>query len=391
MAPSPSRRKLLRASVLPAALSLAGCGLFRSGGDPVEGPVTADGSGSVAPPSSPDRCLSAPEAAQRSRPTPPEHEDVGPENEALPGEHLATYGLALFAAGDRIAANQTSDAMMLGESDTFGTVVWSTDDGSILERFDNGLTGAITADHRGRLAIGGVVNVEIRESDGTLARALSGGDEPFGPRIGHRISDLVFTADGSRLVVLGADGRITVWAVDDGACRMENELATDLTSVIALSISPVDGILAVCGEGGPVELWDPSTGARTGTVEGVPGTPAGLAHADDGTLIIGTDGERAVHAVDPTGALTTGPSLTASGPYWVAATTGGRVAVVGRRDNRVLLWERETDEAVELPVVPGVTGRLLFSSDGGTLYGACPSEGVIAWSGSGDWRRFDTP
>lgn len=391
MTPSPSRRHLLGASVLPAALSLAGCGLFRGTGGSEEETVYADGPPNGEPSPSPDRCLSAEEAAQRARPTPPERSDVGPDNEASPENYLSRLGVAVFAGGDRIAANQTSDALLLGDSDTFGTVVWNTADGSIIESLDNGLIGAIAAHDDGRLAIGGAANVEIRESDGELIRALTGGDEPMGPIIGDLISDLAFTADGSRLVVLGADRRVTVWNIDADTCGIEHELATELTSVIALSISPVDDSLAICGEGGPVELWDPVTGTRTGSVEGLSGTAAGLTHADDGTLIICTDGERAVHALSPSGTLTTGPELTGRGPYWVAAAPGGRVAVVGRRDNRVQLWERDTDEVSELPVVPGSAGRLVFSPDGSTLYGASPGQGVIAWSGSDDWVRFETP
>src|SRR5699024_2790289 len=114
-------------------------------------------------------------------------------------------------------------------------------------------------------------------------------------------------------------------------------------------------------------------------------------HADDGTLILCTDDERAIHAVSPSGDVTTGPALTSSGPYWAATAPGGRVAAVAHGDNRVLLWERETDETIELPVVRGSVGRLVFSPDGGTLYGASPSQGVITWSGSGEWRAFETP
>lgn len=391
MKPSPSRRKLLGASVLPVALSLAGCGLLRGTGGAGEEPVYADGPASVDPSASPNRCLSADEAAQRSRPAPPERSDIGPENEATPEGHLSAYGLALIAGGDRIAANQSSDSLMLGESDTFGTLVWNTADGSIIKSYDNGLIGAIAAHPDGRLAIAGAANVEIRESDGELVRALTGGEEPFGPIVGHLISDLAFTADGSRLVVLGADGRVTVWNIDADTCEIGHALATELTSVLALSISPADDSLALCGEGGPVELWDPIAGTRTGSVDGMSGAAAGLAHADDGTLIICTDGDQAVHALSPSGTLTTGPTLTNSGPYWAATAPGGRVAVVSRGGNRVQLWERATGEATELPVVPGSVGRLVFSPDGGTLFGASPAQGVIAWSGSDDWLRFETP
>lgn len=398
MRSSPRRRMLLGAGILPATLSLAGCGPFRrqeSGGPGDDGPsqggaVTADGPATSDPPPSPDRCLSAEEAAQRTRPEPPAREDIGPENEALPGEHLSIFGLTLLDDGDRIAANQTSDALMLGDAESFGTVIWSTADGSILEKYDNGLVGAIAVDHQGHLAIGGTRTVEMRSAGGEVTGVMTSGEEPFGPRVGPLISDLVFTVDGSRLVVLGADQRITVWTLGEGGCGMEHELATDHTSSIALSISPVDGTLAVCGESGPVELWDAATGSRTGTVEGLPGDPAGLAYTEDGTLIVCTDGERAFHAVSPAGEITTGPELNERGPYWVTTAPGGRVAQVSRNSNRVTLWERESDEITELPVVSGSAGRIRFSSDGETLYGASPGNGVIAWSG-GEWRTFEAP
>lgn len=394
MTTSPSRRRLLGASILPAALSLVGCGPL--GGGPVEEPVTADGPASSGPSASPKSCLSADGAAQRTRPAPPERSDIGPENEATPDGRLSQHGLALLAGGARIAANQTSDALMLGESDTFGTVVWNIADGSIIESYDNGLIGAIVAHPDGRLAMGGAVTVEIRDGDGELVRAMTGGDEPFGPIVGDLVSDLAFTADGSRLVVLGADGRVTVWHLDADTCEIEHELASDLVPVIALSISPADDSLALCGESGQVEIWDPIAGTpiagpQSSGVEGIPGTAAGLAHADDGTLILCTDDEPAVHALSPAGEPTTGPALRGSGPYWAAASSGGRVATVARGDNRVVVWDRESGEASELPVVRGSVGRLVWSPDGGTLFGASPSQGVISWSGSGDWTAFDTP
>ncbi|OFT54115.1 hypothetical protein HMPREF3159_10615 [Brachybacterium sp. HMSC06H03] len=100
--------------------------------------------------------------------------------------------------------------------------------------------------------------------------------------------------------------------------------------MIALSLSPADDTLALCAEDGTVELWDPHAGTRTGAGPDLPGTVAGLAHAEDGTLI-------------------------------------------------------------ELPVVRGSAGRLVFSPDGTTLYSASPSQGVVAWSGGESWSSFETP
>lgn len=392
MSPSPRRRTLLGASVLPVALSLMGCGTEGGPDGPGEEP-RSDGGGAAAAsrPVSPDRCLPAGDAVKGSSTDPSDAGQEGTDISPLPDHHLSEFGLALFGDGSRIAANQTADAKMLGESDTSGTVVWSTADGSILEALDNGLVGAVSADQHDRLALAGVANVEIRTDSGELTQVLTGGEEPPGPRLPALISELAFTSDGSRLVVLGADGRLTVWHIDGDTCESENELATDLTSVTAISLSPVDDTLAVCGVGGPVELWDPIAGTRTGEAPDLPGTAAGLTHAHDGTLIICTDAERAVHALSPSGELTTGPELTASGPYWAAAAPDGRVAVVARGDNRVLLWSRESGGSTQLPVLPGTVGRLVWSPDGGTLYSASPAQGVVAWSGQDDWRRFETP
>lgn len=224
-----------------------------------------------------------------------------------------------------------------------------------------------------------------------MLKALTGGEEPFGPRIGNRVGDLALTADGTRLVVLGADGRVTIWHLEDETCEVEHEIAAELGTVIALSLSPADDTLALCAEDGTVELWDPHAGTRTGTGPDLPGTVAGLTHAEDGTLLLAADEERALHALAPSGEVATGPALSAEGPYWVAAGAGGRVAAVGRGDNRVLLWERESDETVELPVVRGSAGRLVFSPDGTTLYSASPSQGVVAWSGGESWSSFETP
>src|SRR5690606_40279151 len=56
---------------------------------------------------------------------------------------------------------------------------------------------------------------------------------------------------------LGADGRVTIWHLEDETCEVEHEIAAELGTVIALSLSPADDTLALCAEDGTVELWDP--------------------------------------------------------------------------------------------------------------------------------------
>ena len=96
MTPSPSRRRLLGASLLPAALSLVGCGSFGDGDEPSQDPVTADGPGRTKAAASPDRCLSHEEASRRERPEPPARAYAGPENEAIPDRPLSEYDLSLI-------------------------------------------------------------------------------------------------------------------------------------------------------------------------------------------------------------------------------------------------------------------------------------------------------
>lgn len=396
MPPQPHRRPLLVGGALLAALPLAGCGLLRRKDPEPTQPIDsdspdADSPESALPTASPTQCLSAEEAAQRTRPSPPPREEQGPEHEALPGEHLSGIGLALLPGGDRIAASHTADAILLGEAETYGTVIWNTADGTILEQLDNGLVGAIAASPDGQLALAGHVSVEIRDRDLTVQKLLtSGEDEPFAPRAGSRITDLAITADGSHLAVLGADGQVTLWRIDGEACEATGGLETDLETVTALALCPADGTLALCGPGGPVELWDTRTGERSSLVDGVPGRVGGLAYDADGTLYIAAENPSALYVLTPEGELSDGPELDQRGPFWVAAASE-RVAVVGRRNNRVQLWDRTRDEVRELPVVPGVTGRLVFSPDGGTLYAASPGEGVVAWNGGEQWRQFDLP
>ena len=305
--------------------------------------------------------------------------DAGPQENA----YLSEAGLAISPDGTKIAANQSSDRKLLGLSGTSGTTIWDTTDGTILERFDNGRTGAL-AWHPGGdlLAIGGTSTVSVVEPTGDERWLLQGAaDEAM-------VIGLAFHPEGTQLASLGSDGSLRLWSLGDGGCSPLHELRID-GGRGGVDYSPDGEVLAASGPGG-VSLWDTSDGKGIQGVPDVEGHPYGLAYDMEGDLIIGTGEPAAIHIISADGDVLDGPAPRSLRPLHIAPASGRIVAVGGEHDNQVLIWDRNDESRKDLPRVRGSVGVLRWSPDGATLYGVSRSQGVIAWSGS-DWEPFDLP
>lgn len=315
--------------------------------------------------------------------------DAGP----MAGRVLSDRGLALSPDGARIAANQAPDRLRLELSETSGTVLWDTGSGEILTRFDNGLAGALAWHPDGEmLAIGGRTEIHLSDPSGEVQWRLRGHEEPR--RTSAEIRDLAFSPDGGTLASLGSDGTVRLWSTATQACSPGRTMQVRGLDPLTLAWSPDGGTLAVAGPEGAAELWDPASGKRRSRLTGIDGSPHGVVYAGDGSLMVGTAEPTGLHIVgaddDTGGSASAGPEPLSRRPRAIAVGPSGRVAVGGENDNQVMVWEREADERLDLPRVPGSVGRLRWSPEGEVLYGASQGEGVIRWDG-GEWQPLEMP
>lgn len=61
---------------------------------------------------------------------------------------------------------------------------------------------------------------------------------------------------------------------------------------------------------------------------------------------------------------------------------GTRIAVAGRSERRVMIWDRGAGDVEDLPGAPGDLGRLAWSPDGSGPHGVSPSRGVFSFDGT---------
>lgn len=316
---------------------------------------------------------------------------------------LARNSIAVSPDGAFVAAGASLGPKRQGASKTAGTTLWGTADGSVAARFDNELTGAIAWHPDGSmLAIGGAEHIELTTLEGEVLWTLTGHSPPREGHGNRGVQDLAFTADGSMLASLGADGTVRLWTDPGTGCAPSKILDVHALRPLALSISPDSTTVAVAGTDGPVELWDLAAAKRIRTVEGTEFSPREVIHAPDGTLLIGTGvplehtssdpAHAMLYALSPEGELLEAPPVPGSAAGHLAVSPdGSRVAVNSSSTGaQVALWDRSTDQLEELPRVQGSLGAIAFSPGGSTLYCASPTLGVVAWDGT-DWIPYALP
>lgn len=375
---------------LPAAALLGACG--PEGDAPPDEKVPSDSLAASA-------CA---EGATVPRPSESRQGD-GEAGKVAPDESVvARNAIAVSPDGMLVAAGASLGPKLRGDSETAGTTLWRTADGSVATRFDNELTGAIAWHPDGSmLAIGGAEHIEVTTLEGEVLWTLTGHSPPREGHGNRGVQDLAFSADGGTLASLGADGTVRLWTELGTGCTPSGVLDVHALRPLALSISPDSTTLAVAGTEGPVELWDLAAAQRSRTVDGTEFPPRAVTYTPDGTLLIGTGvplehtssdpAHAMLYALSPEGELQEAPPLPGDDAGHLAVSLDGRrIAVTSWTGAQVTLWDRSADQLEELSRPEGSPGAIEFSPDGSTLFSASPTLGVIAWDGT-DWTPCALP
>ncbi|ACL60138.1 c-type cytochrome [Methylobacterium nodulans] len=237
-------------------------------------------------------------------------------------------------------------------------ILWRIEDGTALAvlRFHDGAVNAVAALPDGRMATGG--------EDGRVALWQPGRAEPVAVFADHAgpVAGLAVSPDGARLASAAWDGTVRVWALAGGATRV---LAEHKGNVNGVAFLP-DGRVVSAGYDATLRIWPEDGAALSVTLpsplNAVAATKDGeivTACADGSVRMLRADGsERAAVAIPPS--PVTALALSPDGARVAAATVGGAVAVIDRREARLLL----TLVGPGLPV-----WSLAFRSDGELLTG----------------------
>lgn len=154
---------------------------------------------------------------------------------------------------------------------------------------------------------------------------------------GHDAAVRGLAVAGGRLLSVGDDGRLVVWAATGPEpSRVARPLGSPARAVWAVAVAP-DGLVATGDDEGVVELARPSSAGAPVRLQ-LPGPAYGLAFAGGGRLATTTyDG--ALELWDAaTGALLAGPVDTGDRSAVVAASTDGSLLATGGTGGLVRVW-----------------------------------------------------
>jgi WD40 repeat protein len=196
----------------------------------------------------------------------------------------------------------------------------------------------------------------------------------------------------SLLAVAGQDGTIQLWdpasavPVFDPIVYPRGGIRA--TAAVQLADRP---LLAVAGDDGTVRLWDPTTATETGLpIDGHPGqirTMTGVSGSDGRSLLAVSGDDGTVRFWDPATATEVGPAISFH-PGRIGTMTGitradGRpVLVTADSNGTVQLWEPGTGRQIDDPTVRG-TGPVLAMTSlviaGRATLAAARNSSVVLW------------
>ncbi|MBI2298404.1 MAG: hypothetical protein HYU66_05530 [Armatimonadetes bacterium] len=247
-----------------------------------------------------------------------------------------------------------------------------------LSRFwpENALVTSLGVDAGARAAA-------IGRSDGAV-RLVHLTAEPNGFRLRGHTAPVVataFSADGTKLLTVSADGRGRRWEVAVG--RPAGPWLKNGGSVTAAALGADGGRAAMAGADGRLHLWDPATGATVGDGLADLGQNARVAFSLDCQLLCAFGHAGLARVLDAGSGRTVTPPLRHPAPVLAAAFgPAGRTLLTACSDGLLRLWSVPEGSLLQTAEGPHQKGIAWLSAEpAGVLAVSLSLEGVgAAWA-----------
>ncbi len=195
---------------------------------------------------------------------------------------------------------------------------------------------------------------------------------PINPIPENNVLDLVFTANGSRLLSVGMDNEPDMW--DVGTKKHIMSLVGHDYNVVSAADSPDGQSVATIGPDGMMIIWDSQTGEQRFIQQTTEYGSKDVAFSPDGNRLATADNDGAVRVWDLQAQAGERLLLTLSGHgssvQSVAFSPNGRY-IISAGSNLIWVWDAETGQPLySLPGHTKVVLDIAFSPDGKHLVSA---------------------
>ncbi|HKP27607.1 MAG TPA: hypothetical protein VJV39_27305 [Dongiaceae bacterium] len=210
-------------------------------------------------------------------------------------------------------------------------------------------------------------------------------------RVSRKLVALDVSVDGSKLSVLGSDGKVRIYRTD-GDLLATIEGSKNGAAILGTTWCPGDCLL-LWGEDGMLEAWNPAKPAFIGDLMGRHGTIRGAVFSADGARLGAIGDDHAVMIWDTnTGNRMSGLPSLRERPVAVAWSRDRSMIAVETESGRAYIWrlEGDTQPVVVGPSIGTGQGWIAFSPSGRSIVlGSWPDGVRLTPIPEGDWELSD--